>query len=102
MGKLIDVLFNNAHTTSEPNRNGDLSNDSIAGAAYQSKVAAQIEQFADQPIHDLPEIFHVYSDEFIRKGMESVFGTPSINEFYIGAVGEASKKFSRSARILSV
>lgn len=102
MGKLMDALYSNTQAMPKTNPDAGQSSPSAGDFSYQSKVAAQIEQFVDQPIHDLPEIFHLYSDEFIRRGMEYVFGTPSINEFYVGAVSEVSKNYSRSVRILSI
>jgi SAM-dependent methyltransferase len=69
---------------------------------YDLKVQQQIEQYITQPIHDLPEIFHVWSCNFIRPGLIDVFGTESINDFYLGAAKEASGNFKRPFRILSV
>jgi len=71
-------------------------------SAYDARVKQQIEQYIDQPIHDLPEIFHVWSHEFVRPGIMSVYGIESINDVYKGAVFEASKNFSNGSRILSV
>lgn len=69
---------------------------------YALKVQQQIDQYITQPIHDLPDIFHVWSEGFIRPGLESVFGISTINDFYVGAAREASNNFERPVRILSL
>lgn len=69
---------------------------------YGRKVQQQIDQYVSEPIHDLPEIFHVWSHEFIRPGFLEVFGIESVNDFYVEAVREVSDGFTRSVRILSV
>jgi 2-polyprenyl-3-methyl-5-hydroxy-6-metoxy-1,4-benzoquinol methylase len=74
----------------------------LATSAYDARVKQQIEQYVDQPIHDLPEIFHLWSLEFIQPGMIDVFGAETINDIYKGAVFETSKSFSDGCRILSV
>ncbi|WP_017669269.1 class I SAM-dependent methyltransferase [Sandarakinorhabdus sp. AAP62] len=71
-------------------------------SAYNARVQQQIDQFIDQPIHDLPEIFHIWSHNYIRPGIADVFGVESINDVYKGAVREASKQFGDGCRILSV
>lgn len=69
---------------------------------YDRKVQQQIDQYVTEAIHDLPDIFHVWSHEFIRPGFLSVFGIESVNDFYAEAVREVSQDFSRTVRILSV
>src|SRR5437868_15024744 len=69
---------------------------------YNLKVQQQIDQYVTEPIHDLPEIFHVWSHDFIRPGFLDVFGVESVNDFYVEAVREASAEFTRPVRILSV
>jgi 2-polyprenyl-3-methyl-5-hydroxy-6-metoxy-1,4-benzoquinol methylase len=69
---------------------------------YDVKVQQQIDQYVTEAIHDLPEIFHVWSHHFIRPGFLEVFGVESVNDFYFEACREASDDFSRPFRILSV
>lgn len=69
---------------------------------YELKVQQQIEQYITQPIHDLPEIFHLWSGNFIQPGLVDVFGAESINDFYFNAAREVSEDFSRPFRVLSV
>lgn len=70
--------------------------------AYLARVQSQIDQFADQPIHDLPEIFHVWSHNSILPGLKAVYGVNTINDFYLEAVREASDGYTRPARVLSI
>lgn len=69
---------------------------------YERKVQQQIDQYVTEAIHDLPDIFHVWSHDFIRPGFLDVFGIESVNDFYFEACKEASYGFSRPLRILSV
>jgi 2-polyprenyl-3-methyl-5-hydroxy-6-metoxy-1,4-benzoquinol methylase len=69
---------------------------------YERKVQQQINQYATEPIHDLPDIFHVWSQNFIGPGLDDVFGVGNVNEFYVEAVRESSADFSAPCRILSV
>lgn len=75
---------------------------SVDRDAYDARVRSQIEQYIDEPIHDLPEIFHVWSHEFIRPGMIEVFGTETVNDFYLKGAAEASADFTLPCRILSI
>lgn len=71
--------------------------------AYEARVRSQIEQYADTlNMHDLPDIFHVWSDGYIRPGLESVFNTPSIDQAYALAFIEATSREGSSGRILSI
>jgi len=69
---------------------------------YDLKVRQQIDQYVTEAIHDLPEIFHVWSNDFIRPGLLDVFNVESVNDFYVGAAKEVSGDFKRPLRILSV
>lgn len=70
--------------------------------AYDARVQSQITQYVDQPVHDLPEIFHNWSYHFIRPGMIDVFGVDSINDIYKEAISQATSGFEHFARVLSV
>ena len=61
---------------------------------YDRKVQRQIDQYVTEAIHDLPDIFHVWSHEFIRPGFMEVFGVELVNDFYFEACREASEDFS--------
>jgi SAM-dependent methyltransferase len=75
---------------------------SASADAYEARVRSQIEQYIDEPIHDLPEIFHIWSHNFIRPGLIDVFGAESVNDFYLKGAAEASADFTKSCRILSI
>lgn len=70
--------------------------------AYDARVRSQIQQYIDEPIHDLPEIFHIWSHEFIRPGLMHVFETETVNDFYLKGAAEASNDFTQPCRILSI
>lgn len=70
--------------------------------SYASKVRQQIEQYITESIHDLPDIFHVWSHHFIRPGMIEVFDAETINNVYFKAAEEATAGFTRPCRILSI
>ncbi|NWG53837.1 MAG: class I SAM-dependent methyltransferase [Hydrogenophilaceae bacterium] len=59
---------------------------------YEDKVRRQIEQYRDLPIHDLPEIFHVWSHKYLRPLIESVFARSSIAEIYADHIGQSFKR----------
>lgn len=80
--------------------------------SYQDRIASQIAQYAETVnMHDLPEIFHVWSNVHILPGLKEVFGTDSVNDFYARAFIESrdatrpQKQFGRRVepgRILSI
>lgn len=69
---------------------------------YEARVQAQIQQYIDEPIHDLPGIFHIWSHNHILPGLKEVFGAESVNDFYFKAAEEATNGFASHCRILSV
>ena len=69
---------------------------------YSTRAEAQIRQYEAQPeIHDLPAIFHLWSNSFLTLRMRSVFGTSDTAAFYAGFILES---FERTGirRVLSV
>jgi hypothetical protein len=54
--------------------------------SYEDRVREQITQYKeDRNIHALPDVFHVWSGDYIRPGIAKVFGVGSITEFYVDA-----------------
>lgn len=78
------------------------SEETPGNGAYSARVQKQIDQYVNQPIHDLPEIFHLFSQNSIGPGLIEVFGVDSVNAFYRAAAEEASSGFKEQLRILSV
>jgi 2-polyprenyl-3-methyl-5-hydroxy-6-metoxy-1,4-benzoquinol methylase len=70
--------------------------------AYSSRVQSQIDQYVNEGISDLPDIFFCFSHYFLRPAMLEVFSVESVNDFYINAAIEVSDRFSKPCRILSV
>lgn len=69
---------------------------------YDERVRQQIAQFEESEIHGLPEIFHVWSHNFIRPGVEAVFGANRVIDVYLSAAREASRDFADHCAILSI
>ena len=71
--------------------------------SYEDRIKSQIQQYAETiNMHDLPDIFHVWSHEFMGPGMQKVFGTQSIDQMYALAFQEAWQPGGGTGRILSV
>lgn len=71
--------------------------------SYEQRIAQQIAQYTDTiNIHDLPESFHFWSHNYIRPGLERVFGVSSIPEFYANAVVRSKTSNSGCKRVLSI
>src|SRR3989304_3829279 len=52
-------------------------------AEYAQRLRTEIERYRTvENVHDLPEIFHVWSDKYIRPKMEAVLGVSGIEQFY--------------------
>lgn len=50
---------------------------------YQAKIQQQIDQYREvDNIHDLPEIFHYWSNKHIRPRLNTVVGVDSVTDFY--------------------
>lgn len=63
-----------------------------ATPTYADRVAAQIAQYAQTVnMHDLPPIFHVWSNELLRPAIKEVFAVDTIIDFYASAYFEARK-----------
>lgn len=73
----------------------------ISEEEYAARVQGQIDQYVDEAIHDLPEIFHHWSHNYIRPGMVDVFGVDRIDELYAQAAAESTNGFSEYCSILS-
>jgi len=68
---------------------------------YEERIAQQIATYAETVnMHDLPDIFHVWSHNYIRPALEDVFGTGSIDEAY--ALSYLDAKVEGTGRILSI
>ena len=75
----------------------------MSEVSYDERIRAQIGQYADTiDMHVLPEIFHVWAQNYVGPGMEKVFGTSSIDEAYTQAFIEARQHPARTGQILSV
>lgn len=71
---------------------------------YTSRLANQVEQYRHvENIHDLPDIFHYWSNKFIRPIIERLFSVDSIPAFFGApflAAARAGK--SRQAKFVSI
>lgn len=74
----------------------------MSSLTYESRIAAQIAQFAKTVnMHDLPDIFHVWSNEHLAPGLKEVFNITSIYDLYVEAYIEAAPP-GLPGRILSI
>lgn len=71
---------------------------------YQAKVQQQIDQYRDVAnIHDLPEIFHYWSNKYIRPRLNTVIGVDSVTDFYAKSFLAAAKTCAtETPRFLSI
>jgi SAM-dependent methyltransferase len=73
------------------------------GASYARRVASQIEQYRSvENIHELPAIFHYWSNRYLRPRMNELFGSDSIPEFYARPFLAAASRSSERPRFLSI
>ena len=74
-----------------------------ADAAYQGKLAAERATFDSQiNVHELPEIFHYWSNKFLRPVLEQ-YGFSNPDQFFAKYLAEAAQATqSGSARFLSI
>lgn len=60
---------------------------------YTSRVAQQIEQYREtKDIHELPDIFHYWSNKYLRERLNSIIGADSIAEFYSNALTRVAQR----------
>lgn len=71
---------------------------------YEQRLHAEIERYRTvENVHDLPEIFHVWSDKYIRPRMEEVFGVSGIEQFYAKYILQCgTENPSEDVRIASI
>ncbi|MBI3896631.1 MAG: methyltransferase domain-containing protein [Acidobacteria bacterium] len=63
--------------------NGDVRPPQISDVAYTERFQKEIECYKSvENVHDLPEIFHFWSNRYVRPKVEAVFGVVPIEEFY--------------------
>lgn len=69
---------------------------------YASRAEAQIKQYeSQQNIHDLPAIFHLWSNSYLTLRLRSVFGASGTTEFYTNFISEGFAKTGIN-RVLSI
>lgn len=70
---------------------------------YAAKLEAQIEQYRQvENIHDLPDIFHYWSNKHLRPRLNEVMGADSIADFYALPMKRAIEAKGSAARLLSI
>ncbi|MBL8522232.1 MAG: class I SAM-dependent methyltransferase [Betaproteobacteria bacterium] len=70
-----------APTSSLPAETGPLPN--AAPKSYEARLLAEQQHFADQSeVHDLPEIFHYWSNKYLRPKLEQ-FGFSDPDQFFV-------------------
>jgi SAM-dependent methyltransferase len=67
--------------------------------AYNQRVAEQIAQYAEvEDMHVLPEVFHFWSHNYVRPGLQSVFGVEAVPDFYTTGILQCGP----NPRVLSI
>jgi len=75
----------------------------MPGADYAARVADQIAQYSEAKIHDLPPIYHYWSNAYVRPKLKAVLGVDSVPGFYAEHIRErAVRTGPRVARVLSI
>lgn len=60
--------------------------------SYEDKLQEQIEQYREtEQMHDLPEVFHLWSENYVRPGLRAVFDADDRNSFYAEAFIASAK-----------
>jgi SAM-dependent methyltransferase len=74
----------------------------MADAGYEQRIAAQIEQYAQTTdMHDLPQVFHFWSNNYLRPCVEQVFEAVSIHDVFANAFCDCHRPGESNA-ILSI
>ena len=74
----------------------------IGDLDYQARAAREAEFFSDYVnVHDLPDIFHYWSNKFLRPDLEA-FGYSHPEDFYAKAMLEQARKTGRPLRVISL
>lgn len=74
----------------------------MGDAEYAQKIAAENAIFADQvEVHDLPEIFHYWSNRWLRPELEK-FGFSNPDQFFAYYIQRTSGELQRPLRIASL
>ncbi len=61
----------------------------MAETDYERKVQEQIDQYIDLNIHELPEIFHYWSNRYLVSMLETVFGESDLFEIFANEISAA-------------
>lgn len=70
---------------------------------YAKQLQAQIEQYREVAnIHDLPDIFHYWSNKHLRLRLNEVMGADSVTDFYALPLRRALQAVRGARRLLSV
>lgn len=71
--------------------------------AYEARVRQQIEQYRDvENMHALPDIFHYWSNKYLRPKINVVLEVDSINGFYAEHLFRAAKRQEGRCRFASL
>ncbi len=70
---------------------------------YEERILAQKDQYKDTvDIHALPEIFHIWSHDYVGPGLRQVFEVNSVTQFYVEAFLAASSAGKGRRNFLSL
>jgi len=70
---------------------------------YQRKLEQQKQQYqSGDEIHDLPEVFHYWSNKYLLPKFVSVFECSNMHEFYANPFSELCENADRKVRLVSI
>jgi ubiquinone/menaquinone biosynthesis C-methylase UbiE len=78
--RIVSRVLTRAARAIEPQPSATTPSDS----QYAERMRSEIERFRTvEDVHDLPEIFHVWSSKYITPKMDDVLGIAGIEDFYV-------------------
>jgi ubiquinone/menaquinone biosynthesis C-methylase UbiE len=70
---------------------------------YAQKLEQQKQQYqAGEEIHDLPDIFHYWSNKYLLPKLVNVFGCTQISDFYVNAFADLFAGGNEQVRLVSI
>jgi len=70
---------------------------------FQTRLSAQKQQYErGEGIHDLPPIFHYWSNKYLRPKVEAAFDASSVRDFYVKPFSELFRIDQGQLRFVSV
>lgn len=70
---------------------------------YEEDLVAQIDQYKNvENIHELPEIFHYWSNKHLLGKLQAIFDVSTVVDFYAKPIGDLLQKSRKNENLLSL